>query len=90
MFFLFQTLNLDNSWLYLSPELRPAGESFQREKDFRANIKVVNDAAEKRVKLQANYAANLTVKEEQQESLLQIVERHRQKFSDFRKSTLSF
>ena len=79
-----------HSWLYFSPELWTAEESFQRGKYFVANIKVKDAAAKRGVRLQADYAANLTENEKQTKSLLQIVERHRQKFPDFRMSTPSF
>ena len=49
----------------------------------------MNDATERGVKLQADYEAIFTENEEQRKSLLQIVEKHCQKFLDFRKSTLS-
>ena len=58
-------------------------------KDFVSNLKIVNDAAERGVKLNQDYAAILTENEEQRRSLLQIVEKHRKEFPNFRKSTLS-
>ena len=61
--FLFETLDLDRSWLYLSPELWPSSESYQKAKTFVCNLKVVNDAAERNVKLYADYAAILTENE---------------------------
>jgi len=87
--FLFRTLNLSQDWLYISPELWPSNESFQKGKDFVSNLKVVNDAAERGVKFNQDYAAILTENEEQRRSLLQIVEKHRKEFPNFRKSTLS-
>ena len=87
--FLFRTLNLSHDWLYLSPDLWSSNESFQEGKEFVSNLKVVNDTAERRVKLNQDYAAILTENEEQRRSLLQIVEKHRKEFPNFRKSTLS-
>ena len=40
-------------------------------------VKVVNDAAERTVKLYSDYATILTENEEQQASLFQVVEKHR-------------
>ena len=83
--FLFETFDLDRSWLYLSPELWPSSESYQKAKTFVCNLK---DAAERNVKLYADYSAFLTENEGQRASLLQAIERHRREYPDFRKSTL--
>jgi len=80
---------LEESWLYLSPELWPTSDSCQIGKKFVTNIKVVNDVAERTVKLHADYTAILTDYEEQCQNLLQIVEKHRQDFPNFRKYTLA-
>ena len=50
MWFLFDCLKIDHSWLELSPKLWSTGESFLCGKDFVTNLKVVNDAAERNVK----------------------------------------
>jgi len=80
--FLLEVLNLEESWLYLTPELWSNSDSYQTGKKFVINVKVVNDAAERAVKLHADsdYATILTNNEEQRQSLLQIVEKHRQDF----------
>ena len=49
---------------------------------------VVNDAAERTVKLYSDYAAILTENKEQRASLLQVVEKHRKQVGDFKKLTL--
>ena len=51
-------------WLYDKPEQWTAYELFKNGQNFVANIKVVNDAAEKTVKLYSDYAAILTEHEE--------------------------
>ena len=75
--YIFDALNLDNNWLYDSPGSWSCNECFKKGRKFVANIKVVNDAAERGVKLNSDYAAILTENEEQRASLLQVVEKHR-------------
>ena len=87
--FIFDALNLDKNWLYDSPGSWSCNESFKKGRKFVANIKVVNDAAERGVKLHSDYAAILTENEEQRASLLQVVEKHRKQYVDFKKSTLA-
>ena len=87
--FIFETLKLDTAWLYDLPELWPTYDSFVKGQKFAANVKVVNDVAERGVKLYSDYAAILTDNEVQRESLLQVVEKHRKQFADFKKSTLA-
>ena len=87
--FIFETLKLDTAWLYDLPELWPTYDSFVKGQKFAAYVKVVNDVAERGVKLYSDYAAILTDNEVQRESLLQVVEKHRKQFADFKKSTLA-
>ena len=82
-------VHLQADWLYLSPDLWPSNECFQEVKDFVSNLKVVNDTAERGLKVNQDYAAILTENEVQRISLLQIVEKHRKEFPIFGKSTLS-
>ena len=88
--FIFECLRMDKDWLYEKPEQWAANESFKKAQKFVSNIKVVNDAAERTVKLYSDYAAILTENEEQRASLLQVVEKHRKQVGDFTKSTLAF
>ena len=67
---------MDKDWLYDKPEQWTANKSFKKGKKFVGNIKVVNDAAERTVKLYLDYAAILTENEEQPATLLQVIEKH--------------
>ena len=87
--FIFECLRMDKGWLYDKPEQWTANESFKKGQKFVGNIKVVNDAAERSVKLYSDYAAILTENEEQRASLLQVVEKHLKQVGDFKKSTLA-
>lgn len=51
-------------------------------------LKVVNDTAERGVKLVSDFSNSITKDEHQLQYLLQIVESHRHKFPDMRKSTV--
>jgi len=51
-------------------------------------LRVVNDAAEHGVKLVTDYSQILTKDEQQLKLLLQVVEEHRNEFSDMKKSTI--
>lgn len=55
---------------------------------FVKNCKVVNDIAERGIKLISDFA-HKTHNEDQRQCLLQVVESHRNQFPDFKKSTLS-
>ena len=80
---------MGKNWLYDSPGSWSCNESFKKGRKFVANIKVVDDAAERGVKLHSDYAAILTENEKQLASLLQLVEKHRKQYVDFKKSTLA-
>ena len=58
-------------------------------KYFVNSVKVLNDAAERGVKLNTDYAAILTDDPQQRESILQAVEDHRKRFPEFSKAVLS-
>ena len=56
---------MDKDWLYDEPEQWTAYESFKKGQNFVANIKAVNDADERTVKLYSDYVAILTENKEQ-------------------------
>lgn len=53
------------------------------------NLRVVNDLAERGVKLMEDYNKLISKNEEQKHYLLQVVSQYRHKFPDCKKSTLS-
>ena len=63
--------------------------SYQEMKSFVNSVKVVNDAAERGVKLNTDYAAILTDDPQQRERILQADEDHRKRFPEFSKAALS-
>ena len=74
----FDILGLDCAWLEKNPDKWEEDESFLVAKDFVTTVKVVNDTAERGVKLAEDYATILTK-----------VEKNRAKYSDFKKATLN-
>lgn len=52
------------------------------------NIKAVNDPAERGVKLITEYNDKLTLKDDQKQYILQIVDEYRKKYPDFKKITV--
>jgi len=60
-----------------------------RNQFFVNSVKVINDAAEREIKLISDYTALLSDDPVQRASLLQAVEDHRHKFSDFFKAALA-
>ena len=68
----------------------PEHQTFNDIHCFVRTVKVVNDAAERVLKLNTDYYATiLTDHERQKSSLMQAVEKHRQDYSDFRKYPLA-
>ena len=86
---LFCALNVGTQWL-----AKPASE-WQLDPDFLATesfvqtVKVVNDAAERGVKLISDFANIITSDPEQRAALLQGVEEHHHQYKDFDKKTLN-
>lgn len=84
---IFDLLGISYDWLSLPPASWPFQEAYQKAFLFVHNAKVVNDLAERAVKLITDFVA-ITRNEEQRQCVLQVVEAHRRKVPDFRKETL--
>ena len=87
--FIFESLSVESDWLSLPVEEWKNLASFLKDKDFVTTVKVVNDAAERRVKLNTDYSSILTDDLQQQARLLQNVEQHRKQVPGFSKSILA-
>ena len=87
---LFDLLGLfgPQDWLITSPETWHEIPSYQALEGFAANVTVVNDVAERGVKLITDFIEKCE-DEGQREALLQVVEDHRNTYPDYKKSTLS-
>lgn len=74
---LFMALKLDQSFVSSDPNVWEARADFQIAKETVAALRVVNDCAERAVKLATDYNMALTQDEEQRQLIFQVVEYHR-------------
>ena len=80
---------MDYDWLSEPVTTWNMSSSFQEMESFVKTVKVVNDAAERGIKLHSDYVATLADNPRQRASILQAVEEHRQKFPGFSKAALA-
>lgn len=85
---LFRLLHVDNSWMNLPPTQWVTDAAYNEAAMFVHNCRVVNDMAERAVKLITDFAGTITKDEIQRQYLLQTVEKHRREISNFKKTTL--
>ena len=88
-YLLFERLNIDVEWLTKPVDQWDLDPDYQLAHKFVRTVKVVNDAAERGIKLISDFATSITTDLEQRAALLQGVERHRRDFPDFDKKTLN-
>lgn len=79
----------DPTWLSTPARTWSDDPQYCLMRDTVTSLKVTNDVAERGIKLIEDFTGSVTKSEPQLQSLLQLVERHRRAFPDFRKSTLS-
>ncbi|GBM73182.1 hypothetical protein AVEN_30064-1 [Araneus ventricosus] len=85
---LLKKLNINISFLNISPDLWERDDSYLKSQEIFQNLRVVNDTAERGVKLMQDINGLLTVVEEQKQFLLQCVEDHRKQYPDCKEATL--
>lgn len=85
----FERFSLPTDFLKKDPTLWQQDDSFSKGMEFVKGLKVVNDVAERGVKLMQDYNQILTKNEVEKQFILQIVSDYRQKFPDIKKRTLS-
>ena len=64
-------------------------DDFKKAYGFVTNLKVVNDPAERTIKMMSDYAQKITTDDSERQILLRAVEYHRHKFQTFRKKDLA-
>lgn len=84
----FTILNLNDAFLSKPPESWKDDENYIASEQIVTGLKVVNDSAERGVKLMQDYNSILTNDENQKQFLLQIVQQHRRTFPDSTKRTI--
>ena len=85
----FDILGLGCEWLAKNPDKWEVDESFSLAKTFVTTVEVVNDTAERGVKMAEDYTRTLTNDNDMRAKILQAVEKNRAKYSDFKKPTLN-
>ncbi|GBM82652.1 hypothetical protein AVEN_200557-1 [Araneus ventricosus] len=85
---LLKKLNIDISFLNISPDLRDRDYSYLKSQEIFQTLRVVNATAERGVKLMQVFNGLLTVDEEKKQFLLHCVEDHRKQYPDCKKATL--
>lgn len=85
---LFTRFGIDTSFLQYDPKSWENHISFVNGKELIKSLKIVNDTAERGVKLMADFNEALTVNEEQKQYVLQCVQEHRQMYPNCKKETL--
>lgn len=86
--FLFDRLNIDASFLKQCPTLWSNDVSFQEARKQVSTLRVVNDTAERAVKLMKDFHGLITVEEDQKRYLLRCVQEHRKVYPDCKKKIL--
>lgn len=81
-------LSIDLDFLNMDPASWDENISYLNAKETMKNLKVVNDTAERGVKLMQDFNGLLTADEEQREFILRCVQDHRRQYPDCRKETL--
>lgn len=84
----FTILGLPDSFLSNDPETWSADKNYKSAEKIVQSITVVNDAAERGVKLIQDFNTILTKNEEQKQFLLQVVQEHCKLYPESKKSTV--
>ena len=85
----FHILGISYEWIKVPPSHWEEYDSYKEAREFVRTTKVVNDLAERGIKMISDYAMILTNDEEMRVQLLQGVELNRRKYPDFKKKTLN-
>ena len=83
----FTILRVEADWLTWPMDKWEESEDYQKARQFVTTVKVVNDAAERGIKLASDYVQSLTKDSEVRQKIFQTVEWHRREKADISKST---
>lgn len=84
----FERFEINQDFLDIDPSQWPQNAGYNESFHLVKNLRVVNDTAERAVKLIEDYNNILTRKEDQKQFILQILEEHRKNVPDSNKSTV--
>ncbi|KAG0723910.1 hypothetical protein GWK47_041758 [Chionoecetes opilio] len=85
---LLDTLGIEYDWLLQPVATWPRSDDYSKALEYVSNVKVVNDIAERGVKMMTDFANIITTDSQQKQYLLQTVEYNRERFDSFKKQTL--
>lgn len=85
----FERFNLPTNFLQQDPQTWKINEQYKHCVEIVSKIKVVNDAAERGIKLIEEYNSILTKHEEQKNYIIQVVASYRKRFPDISKATMA-
>ena len=83
----FDTIKMSADWLVQPPAEWEKSEDYRKAESFVKTVKVVNDSAERGIKLASDYAKSLTKESSMRQKIFQAVEWHRKERPDNKKST---
>ena len=83
----FTILRVEADWLTWPLDKWEESEDFRKARQFVTTVKVVNNAAERGIKLTSDYVQSLTKDSVVREKIFQTVEFHRREKADTKKST---
>ena len=83
----FTILRIEADWLTWPLDKWEESEDYRKARQFVTTVKVVNDAAERGIKLASDYVQSLTKDSEVRQKIFQAVEWHRRKKANTKKST---
>ncbi|KAG0723598.1 hypothetical protein GWK47_042397 [Chionoecetes opilio] len=85
---LLDTLGIEYDWLLQPVATWPRSDDYSKALEYVSSVKVVNDIAERGVKMMTDFANIITTDSQQKQYLLQTVEYNRERFDSFKKQTL--
>ncbi|KAE9523392.1 hypothetical protein AGLY_015944 [Aphis glycines] len=85
---LLNRFNIQTNFLLLDPKCWEENEEYKKGKEIIGSLKVVNDTAERHVKLMEEFNSKITKNEEQKQFLLQTVQDYRRKYPNHNRETM--
>ena len=86
---MFKILKISPDWLALPPAQWDSNPDYMEFRNFVRTVKVINDCAERGVKLATDYSKSLTKYSQERSKIYQVVEAERRAKPDAKKATLN-
>ena len=87
-YLVFDMLNIKSDWLKEPVDTWQDDSDYAKAHSIVKNLKVVNDVAERGIKMMSDYAEKITTDHQHRQVLLQVVEKHRNFFPSYQKKAL--